>query len=210
MQKDQIVEQLATLLLEQGVDINAVAEAVRAKRPQAPQQKPRRTRRRDYQSTVQAARAAPEARQATARAEQPKGRGKGKYTYGTSPVVRYANGSPRPLETHEARCEALDVAMPGFTEVAYVFSVGRDANQKNTKDFACMLNVPWTWVELPEGKAFTIGKLSAGEVRAMLASLGYGWSPANKLWACDGNGGPSRRRFGGECKGVGKALLNDE
>lgn len=215
-----MVTQLAEMLVANGVDLDELTAAARDMRAE-PDPKPRRKRQRKtrgFNNTVQTeATRRPEVADGKRRSNRARNvpaarkRNTGpKYTYGTAPVVKYANGQPKPVETHNERVTALEAVIPGIDSVAYVFSVGRDSNGKNTEDFALMQNNPWTWIELPGGKNCTIGKMDGPAVREALALAGYGWSPANKLWATDSNGNPSRRRMNYQAQGVGKAMLESE
>lgn len=200
-----IVEKLAELMANEGIDPGDVQEAFNAT------------------NTVQATRATQRApvggleakspHQSSQRASKVAGGSqktrKAKYVYGTSPVEKYANGQPKPSETHNARVDALEAAIPGIEAIACIFSVGRDSNKKNTEDFAYMQNNPWTWVELPGGKNVKIGNMDGPAIRAALALCGYGWSPANGLWATDSHGNPSRRKAHYQAQKVGRAVLDE-
>lgn len=127
-----------------------------------------------------------------------------KYTYGTAPVGVTARA------THQARLAALEAQLPGFGKSAYVFSVGKNGQGQLEKHLDSVVNHPWTWIELPGGKDFVHGNMTSDQVRGILASLGYGFSPSNGLWATDGAGHPTRRIRQYQAQQAGKNMINND
>jgi hypothetical protein len=141
-----------------------------------------------------------------------------KPVYGTAPTAQPGNGLTAAQATHKARLEALESAIPGITSVAYVFTVGKDAQGKLCKDLHLCVNNGFTYVELPDGKAQKVGKLDPEEVRRRLKACGYGFTKqkaqdgtAMSFWATANSGRPvSRRPFKGYNKRNVAAQLVDE
>ncbi|MCC7147166.1 MAG: hypothetical protein IT443_12030 [Phycisphaeraceae bacterium] len=113
-----------------------------------------------------------------------------------------------PEVVHKARVAQLDAAVPGLSKMAFIYSVGVDAKGKYTREYGQMVNTPFTWVDLPGGKEFKTVGMNPDQVRRALKACGYGFSKTNNLWACDSKGRPVNRRAG-RCRGVGKAMLDD-
>ena len=195
-----IAEQLAEILRKNGVDVaDVVAASAKMVSPKTRKpsrsgvKRPSRKTKTTFNSSVAAATA------------KPTKRGRGKYAYGTAPTIK---GDPR--ATHVARIEALEALIPGISTEAYIFTVGKNAKNKPEKHLNLIVNDPWTWIELPAGKAQSVGTMKPDAVRAKLAEAGYGFSPSNNLWATDSKGNPTRRRAHYRAMRVGAALLNED
>jgi len=120
--------------------------------------------------------------------------------YGTAPTAIGQHNMPDPAGTHRVRLDALEAAMPGITKIAYVFSVGKNAKGNLEKNLRLMVNNPFTYIELPAGKATVVGGLTPDEVRSKLKACGYGFTKQRDssgnlacFWGCDSNGRPLRR-----------------
>ena len=144
---------------------------------------------------------------------------KGKVQYGTAPCVKNPLDGRTPAQaTLKARIDALEEAMPGFTKVAAVFTIGEDAKKRKTKDLRRCVNTGFTYIELPGGKSFTINGLTPDEVRAKLKALGYGFTRQKDaqgipafFWACDCEGRPvSKWRGRGGKQNVAASLVNND
>lgn len=216
MGSNATIENLAQLLVDEGIDSDALAEAVKAKTDKpntkakaatkAKTTKRRTTRRKTaktkastFDAVVAKAKAKDEAKAKTRKA---------KYQYGQAPTVK-----DDPEATIEAREDDLEQRIPGILTEAFVFHSGRLRSGKISRgrgqETRRWEGPGWTWVELPDKKA-TVGGMKAREVRAALAAAGYGWSPANKLWATDSGGRPCRRSPHYKARGVGRELLNED
>ncbi len=182
-----VAEQLAELLIQNGVDVDAVAAAVQAKSANASTPDTN-----NAGNSRQASRGQTRRQTRTSHA---------KYNYGTAPTALTA------VKTHDARVDALESAIPGISKKAYIFSVGKNKKGQLEKHLQAVENSPWTWVELPGGKDFSVGKLTPAEVRTKLAECGYGFSPSNGLWATDGKGTPVRRIRHYQAQQAGKSML---
>lgn len=192
-----IVEQLAKVLAANGITLGDLAKvmpstALLAAQVPTETPAPRRQRKRgEFRHAVASASAA---------------QVHGKYTYGNAPAAGYSSARG----VHRARLEALEAAMPGFTKVTYVFSVGKNAKGQLEKHLDAIHNTPWTWIEMPGGKLFAAGGLTPEQTRETLAKLGYGFSPSNNLWATDSRGCPVRRMRHYQAERAGRTMLNQE
>ena len=130
--------------------------------------------------------------------------------YGQAPVVEQpGEGRTQAQRTHDVRIKALENALPGLCKVAYVFSVGKNAQMKFEKNLALCINNPFTWIELPGGKEFTLPGLTAQQIRDTIKKCGYGYSPKNQLWVTKSDGYPANARWAG-CREIGRAMVNVE
>lgn len=111
----------------------------------------------------------------------------------------------------DEREQQLEAVLPGILTVADVYHLGKNVLEGKpgqtefTKDPAYMANVPWTWIDLPNGKNFTINGLEPDEVREALKDLGYGFSHASQKWCTSSRGFKPCRTPGRQARGVGKA-----
>ena len=112
------------------------------------------------------------------------------------------------LSMLQDRCAQLEQSIPGILtdnnvkiyqrgidrRYAYQVPKGKISADMNGRqgNFALIENGGFTAVEMPKNHA--IGNLSGAQVRAALASCGYGWSAKNKVWSCDTKGRPVTRR----------------
>lgn len=129
--------------------------------------------------------------------------------YGVSPVIAHQNPVEAARLTHKARVDAIEAAIPGFTAICHVYTVGKDHAGQFTKQFTRMVNSPFTWIDMPGGKAQTMPGMTPEALRSKLKSLGYGFSHANKLWATDSKGHAIHRTFG-KVQGVGRAMRDSD
>lgn len=179
-----------------GVDMAALIAALEAAglevKPKAqPKRRSKRQSKSEFHATV---------------TENPSGKAKSDKAklYGRAPTVEQpGNGLTAAQHTHKARLDALEQAIPGITKVAYVFSIGKDANKKLCKNLALCVNVPFTYIELPDGKNQVVGNLTPDELRAKIKACGYGFTRQKDsdrngcfFWACDSKGYPVRRQMG--------------
>ena len=139
---------------------------------------------------------------------------KPKAFYGTAPAVTGEHNVPDAVGTHRARLDALEQAMPGFTKVAYVFSVGKNAANKLETNLRLCVNNPFTYIELPGGKNQAVGEMTPEQVRAKIKACGYGFTRQRDaagtpcaFWACDSNGRPVRRQHRNYRKRHAAAML---
>ncbi len=127
--------------------------------------------------------------------------------YGKSPSLRSPNGLGNAIGTIKARLNALDDAMPGFTGLVFIQHIGISvADGSKTTATRLMEKNPWTWIELPEGKKFSINGTKSKEIFGILKSLGYGFSSGNRMWATDSGGNACGRRPGCRVQRVGRAF----
>lgn len=134
--------------------------------------------------------------------------------YGIAPVVLDSNRYPDAKGTHVARAAALEAVIPGFGKAANIFSVGLNAKKLKERDFKMMLNVPFTYIDLPGGKDQSIGSLTPEQVRAALKAAGYGFTRQTApdgsqqcFWGCDSRGRPLSRKWGAAKQNVAATAL---
>lgn len=198
--RKDLEKMLAVLAGELGYDLNKPA----AEPPSEPTR-----RRRQYRSVASGSSEAP----AKTGGDKPKPH------YGQAPAMEGPHSVPDARATHKARLDALEAAIPGITSVAYVFSVGKDANNRLTKQLGACVNNPFTYVELPGGKNQTVGNLDPDTVRKHLKACGYGFTRQTDrggatcfFWATDSNGRPVRRLpfKGYQKRNIAARLVNDD
>ncbi len=130
---------------------------------------------------------------------------------GVAPSLVDGNKMPMAAETHQARLDALEDAIPGILKVALVKSVGRNAKNKNTTSFGAMVNNPWTYVELPGGRYSKIGKMKGEDVAAEMWKLGYKFLRKQGVWATSSNGNtPQNRGRNYKSQNVGRWAMDNE
>lgn len=135
---------------------------------------------------------------------------KPKHTYGNAPVGSNA------VDTHARRLEILKARIPGIELVAAVFSVGKNASKGFETTLSACVNIPFTYIEFPQGKGTVIGAMSGQEIWSTLAGLGYGFTRQQRngktycFWGCDSAGKPLSRRAGFKAQGVAAAMADEK